>query len=172
MSLSTRAIAHLERAGVSCAVIGGVALGAHGIARATLDTDVLVADAIVLSASFWPRRKTMPVPTIRRGDADDPLVGVASLRTDGEQVDVIVGRGAWMSAMLTRRVWIGTGRSRLPIVDRADLVLLKLYAAGPQDLLDVRLLLQADSKGLRRAVESRLPVAPRSLASVWRKLGD
>ncbi|MDX2167806.1 MAG: hypothetical protein SF182_12105 [Deltaproteobacteria bacterium] len=172
MSLSARVIAHLERAGVPCAVIGGVALGAHGIARATLDTDVLVTDPTVLSAAFWPRRKTVPTPMIRRGAADDPLVGVASLRTDGEQVDVVVGRGAWMAAMLTRRIWAGTGRSKLPIVDRADLVLLKLYAAGPQDLLDVRLLLQADRSALRRAVESRLPAAPRRLATVWRQLDD
>jgi hypothetical protein len=34
-------------------VIGGVALSAHGIARATLDTDVLVADPAVLDPTFW-----------------------------------------------------------------------------------------------------------------------
>jgi hypothetical protein len=171
MSLAARVITHLERASVPCAVIGGVALGAHGIARATLDTDVLVCEPEVLVAAFWVRRG-MPVPTIRRGDADDPLAGVIALRTDGEQVDVVVGRGAWMVQMLDRRVWVGTGRSKLPIVDRADLVLLKLYAAGPQDLLDVRLLLQADPTRLRRSVESRLRGAPPAVARTWRRLGN
>jgi hypothetical protein len=172
MSLAARVITHLERASVPCAVIGGVALGAHGIARATLDTDVLVCEPGVLVAAFWTRRRGVPVPTIRRGDADDPLAGVVALRTDGEQVDVVVGRGAWMGQMLERRIGVGTGRAKLPIVDRADLVLLKLYAAGPQDLLDVRLLLQADSKGLRRTVESRLRSAPAVVARIWRGLRD
>ncbi len=130
----------------------------------------MVSDPIVLTAAFWPRRKTTPTPTIRHGDADDPLAGVASLRTDGEQVDVIVGRGAWMAAMLTRRIWVGSGPRRLPIVDRADLVLLKLYAAGPQDLLDIRLLLEADSKGLvvqsKRACRKPLARSRRSGAGL------
>lgn len=171
MSLAARVITHLERAGVPCAVIGGVALGAHGIARATLDTDVLVCEPEVLVAAFWKRRG-VPVPTIRRGDADDPLAGGIALRTDAEQVDVVVGRGAWMAAMLDRRVWVGSGRTKMPIVDRADLVLLKLYAAGPQDLLDVRLLLQADPNRLRRSVESRLRTAPPSVAGTWRRLAN
>jgi len=56
------------------------------------------------------------------------------------------------------------------VVDAADLVLLKLFAGGPQDLLDVRLLLAAGAPRLRKAVEDRLDEAPASVRAQWRTL--
>jgi len=41
----------------------------------------------------------------------------------------------------------------IPVVDRGNLVALKLYAGGPQDLLDVALLLEADPN-LRQLIAS------------------
>jgi hypothetical protein len=71
-----------------------------------------------------------------------------------------------------RRMTLRVRRSIVPVVDRADLVLLKLFAAGPQDLLDVRLLLAADETGeLHQTVEARLPGAPPVLRRQWRRLG-
>jgi len=51
----------------------------------------------------------------------------------------------------------------LPVVEAADLVLLKLYAGGPQDLRDVRLLLGADPalRGVVRARAASVPAAVR-----------
>ena len=170
MTLAARVIAHLERHGVPAAVIGGVALGAHGIARATLDTDVLVTDTAVLSSVFWRGMRGAARAEIRRGDADDPLGGVVRFRSRRNSVDVLVGRGRWMQRMLDHRTWLRVGRGRLPIVDRADLVLLKLYAAGPQDLLDVRLLIEMDAVTLRQTVEERVAEAPRSVSLRWRRM--
>ncbi|MEO8600984.1 MAG: hypothetical protein ABI629_00260 [bacterium] len=170
MMLAARLVALLERDGVTAAIIGGVALGAHGIARATLDTDILVADRRVLATTYWPRRRGIPSPDIRRGDADDPLAGVVSFASEDERIDLIVGRGAWMRVMLERRLWVGTGSPKLPIVDRADLILLKLYAGSPQDLLDVRLLLQTDPATLRNEVNARLRDVPATAVRAWQRL--
>jgi hypothetical protein len=170
MNLAARVITHLERNGVMAAIIGGVALGAHGVARATLDTDILVADGAILSPTFWRTLRSAPDPQIRRGDADDPLAGVVRLARRSESVDVLVGRGVWMRRVLERRTWLRLPRHKLPFVDRADLVLLKLYAGGPQDLLDVQLLVETDPGGLREAVEHRLAHVPRAIAARWRRL--
>jgi hypothetical protein len=155
-----------------CAVVGGVALGAHGVARATLDTDVLVANASVLVRAFWRGLRGVGAAEIRAGDADDPLAGVVRFATEAGCVEVVVGRGAWVRRVLERRMTLRVRRRALPVVDRADLVLLKLFAAGPQDLLDVRLLLAVDETGeLRQTVEARLPEVPAVVRRQWRRLG-
>jgi hypothetical protein len=161
-------IDHLERSGVLCALIGGVALGAHGVARATLDIDLMVVDPVVLDSEFWSSLRSVGSPEIRAGDVDDPLVGVVRLSGGAQPIDVIVGR-PWTARMLERRMFIQVSGKRLPIVDRADLILLKLFAAGPQDLLDVQLLLAAEP-GQRAAVEDRLADAPQPVRITWEKL--
>ena len=170
MNAAAKVIHYLERHGVAAALIGGVALGAHGLARATLDTDILVADEGVLDPRFWSTFTDLGVAEIRRGDADDPLLGIVRFAATDEPVDVIVGRGAWIVPVLQRQFRIEAGGYSLPVVDRADLVLLKLFAAGPQDLLDVRLLLEADEGDLHRTVEQRLPAAPAAALAAWRKV--
>ena len=170
MDAAAKVIHHLEHHGVATALIGGVALGAHGLARATLDTDILVADDAVLNPPFWVSCTDLGTPEIRCGDAEDPLRGIVRFTAPDEPVDVIVGRGAWIVSMLQRRLRIEAGGYSWPVVDRADLVLLKLFAAGPQDLLDVQLLLEADDGDLRRTVEDRLPAVPAAARAAWEKI--
>ena len=167
MKFAPRVIAYLESRGVPCALIGGVALGVHGIARATLDVDLLVGDPAVLQLEFWAGRRALGTPEIRRGDAEDPLAGVARFARREEPVDILVGRGVWTRKILARRRHVRLGRVALPVVDRADLVMLKLFAGGPQDLLDVQLLLAADAGELAAAVRSRLREAPPSVRRQW-----
>ena len=75
-----------------------------------------------------------------------------------------------MRAVGARRIAVRLRRHAVWVVERADLVLLKLFAGGPQDLLDVRLLLAVDSGGLRDTVEQRLPEVPRPIGTTWRRL--
>ena len=169
MRFTPRVIAYLESRSVTSALIGGVALGVHGIARATLDVDLLVADPAVLRPAFWRAGAALGSPEIRRGDSEDPLAGVVHFARRSEPVDVLVGRGDWTRKILARRQHVRLGRAALPVVDRADLVLLKLFAGGPQDLLDVRLLLAADAGDLAATVQSRLRQAPPSLRRLWKR---
>lgn len=54
----------------------------------------------------------------------------------------------------------------------ADLVLLKLYAGGPQDAWDIDQLLDVDTT-FAREVEARIPALPEGCAALWRRVvGD
>ena len=170
MNLAGRVMAYLESRAVDCALVGGTALGAYGIARATLDVDLLVASGAVLEQGFWADAHDLPAVEIRRGDAEDPLRGVVRIAGGDRPVDVLVGRGAWTVAILQRRTRVGLADQSWPIVDSADLVLLKLHAGGPQDLLDVELLLAAAPDVLPALVEGRIGEAPSEARELWRRI--
>jgi hypothetical protein len=55
-------------------------------------------------------------------------------------------------------------------VTRADLVLLKLFAGGPQDLLDIEFLLAADAGGLQAEVEEGLKGRSGVLVETWKRV--
>jgi len=169
MSLVGEVAAYLGKRRIKCALIGGEALAVHGVARATLDSDLLVATSDVLRGPFWSDLSPAATVEIRRGDPDDPLAGAARIHRRTEQTDVIVGR-PWVRPMLDRGLRIRIGSDDLPVVDRADLILLKLFAAGPQDLLDVRLLLESEEDETTAHVESRLSGVPQEVVRAWRRL--
>ena len=75
---------------MKCALIGGEALAVHGVARATVDADVLVPDADVLRGTFWNGFSSRAAVEIHHGEHDDPLAGVIRIRHRTEQADVIV----------------------------------------------------------------------------------
>lgn len=167
MNLLHRVVAHLEGRGVATALIGGGALAVHGIARTTEDLDLLVLDVVVLDEGFWDSPRESMKVEIRRGDGDDPLAGVVRCADGETAVDVVVGKGAWMKDVLARRIRLTLEGSSCPVVDAADLVLLKLDAGGPQDILDVRLLLAHDGARLRAEVERRMAGLPHGITTLW-----
>jgi hypothetical protein len=170
LSLLDGILKYLTAKGVPSALIGGFALAAHGVARATEDVDFLVLDRSVLGEPFWEDWENVAEVEIRRGDLDDPLAGVVRVRSDGEIVDLVVGRESWMKGVLDRRSEIHLGSRVLPAVTRADLVLLKLFAGGPQDLLDIEFLLAADTGGLKTEVEQRLEGRRGVLVETWKRV--
>jgi hypothetical protein len=60
----------------------------------------------------------------------------------------------------------------VPVVQARDLVLLKLYAGGPQDAWDIQRLLAASESndGLREEVEADVSVLPRRCIDLWKQL--
>lgn len=173
MTILRAVLDHLERKGVPHALIGGAALAMRGISRSTLDDDLLAVDPRLLSLNFWsdagdPRLASVE---IARGDPDDPLLGVARFRVEREVVDVVLVRGAWVAGVLDRRDTFHAEGGPLPVVEAADLILLKLVAGGPQDLLDVRLLLSNDPT-LAEVVGARIAALPSDAREAWRRLGQ
>ena len=167
MTLLDRVSALLVDAGIPHALIGAAALAAAGVARSTFDVDLLVLDGSVLRATAWaPLHDEGASIEIRSGDDDDPLRGVVRIEAAAERpVDVIVGRHQWQARVLERALRPDTGP---PVAAPRDIVLLKLYAGGSQDLWDVRELLQAErAERLIADVETDLVDMPQSMRDRW-----
>ena len=158
--LSTRNVPH--------ALIGAAALAVRGVARSTFDIDLLTTDSRVLRDQWWtPLAIGDGAVDVRPGDVDDPLAGVVRITAPGERpVDLVVGRHAWQARAVARAERIAAGP---PVVTALDLILLKLYAGGAQDLWDVReLLRQPAGEELATAVEAELTRLPEPLTAAWR----
>jgi hypothetical protein len=167
MTLLDRVVRLLTALQVPHAVIGAAALAAHGIARSTYDIDLLTTDARVLAPALWePMRADDVAVDIRRGDADDPLGGVVRLDAPGERpVDIVLGKHGWQARAVQRATLPTSGPA---VVTARDLVLLKLYAGGTQDVWDVRELLQLPNAAeLVADVDADLTHQPRAMRDLW-----
>ncbi|HVL68005.1 MAG TPA: hypothetical protein VM364_12145 [Vicinamibacterales bacterium] len=173
MALLRRTIELLERAGIPAALIGASAMAAHGVSRSTLDQDLIVTDTSILSASFWSALGSDVSLDVRRGDDSDPLLGVVRLHAPehDRHVDVVVGP-SWTRGVVDRAERVELSGVSLRVATSADLILLKLYAGGPQDLWDIAQLLSAapDADALRAEVEARLSLLPTSCTDQWKRL--
>lgn len=122
----------------SYVLVGGFAVSAWGVTRATRDVDLAVAlgaadPALLvahLGADYHP------------GDPDDPLRGVFRVELPiGEHVvpvQLIVLQPRWADLVFQRMETLSILDCLVPVVNWQALVLLKLYAGGPVDLQDAR----------------------------------
>ena len=167
MTLFDQVFALLTAHRVPCALIGAAALAAHGVARSTYDIDLLTTDARVLGRGLWAAlEREGATVDIRRGDAEDPLGGVIRVETTGDRpVDIILGKDGWQTRAVERA---DHGPEGAPVVRPRDLVLLKLYAGGTQDLWDVRELLQLPGRDrLVADVEADLKEQSDAMRGLW-----
>ena len=122
----------------SYALIGGFAVSAWGVARATQDIDLAVA----LGTTDPARLATHLKASYQPGDQDDPLRGVFRLELPaGERVvpvQLILLQPKWADLVFRHVKTISVLACRLPVVDWPALVLLKLYAGGPVDIQDAQ----------------------------------
>lgn len=173
MTLLAKVLARLDGAGIRCGLIGAEALALRGASRATLDRDLLTTERRALDAAIWmPLADAGAEVDIRPGDEDDPLAGVIRFRAVGERpVDLIVGRHSWQSRILDRSEILDLGEARVHVPRAADLVLLKLFAGGPQDAWDIaQLLADEDRDDLIAEVDSRIADLPEDAFRLWRKI--
>ena len=128
-------------------LIGGLAVSAWGVPRATRDIDFAVAlgpaNPFAL-ASFLGA-------TYSRGGQDDPLPGVISgtVISQGSPVpfQLIQLPPAWSELIASNVVSVKVFDRSMPVVSWMALILLKLYAGGPQDLVDAQELLRVNRPG-------------------------
>lgn len=167
--IDARVLAHLASRGVAHAVIGALALAAHGAPRYSADADLMVLDPVVLRLDFWAGAELRP-SDLRMGDEGDPLVGLASF-PGTPPLDLIVGKGYAARHALD-------GAIRVPglpclVASPLGLALLKLEAGGPKDIQDLILLrdAQAALKGwnLMAAVEPHIASLTPHAARSWEK---
>lgn len=173
MTLLARVVGRLAQRGVPCALIGAEALALRGVSRATADRDLLVTDPAALDPALWSDLGDAGIRVeVRRGDLDDPLAGVVRFEADDDRpVDLIVGRHDWQTRILQRSERIDLGEAAIAVPGAADLVLLKLYAGGPQDAWDIAQILNADEREtLVREVTARLGDLPEDCRRLWEKV--
>ncbi|MBA2303393.1 MAG: hypothetical protein H0W08_12245 [Acidobacteria bacterium] len=161
----------LAAADIPHALIGAAALAVHGVSRSTFDQDLLVTDTGVLDLRIWDSLAATAGIDIRRGDYHDPLAGVVRVTADSERdVDVIVGRDDWQREIVQEALTHDLRAGAIPVASPAGLVLLKLYAGGPQDFWDIDQLRAIGGSALDAAVNSRVVRLPAPMREVWTRL--
>ena len=124
------------------ALIGGFAVSAWGVPRATQDIDFAIAiaqaDPKALAAFIGGRYQA--------GEPDDPLRGVVvvSIEVEHEPISLQL---LFFPSLLTELAFrhvetLSVLACSVPVVSWPVLIILKLYAGGPRDLLDVHQLLK------------------------------
>ena len=170
LSLLHQVAAVLRQLQIPHALIGASAMAAHGVARSSTDQDLLVLDPRCLDATLWADLQPAEVRVeIRRGDADDPLAGVVRFEEEGElPLDLVVGKSAWQLPILQAAERRG---GEIPVVTAAHLILLKLYAGGPQDAWDIQQLLATEERPrLVAEVERDLARLPSEARALWTRI--
>ena len=118
------------------ALIGGHAVSAWGVPRGTRDLDFAIAVGSTEPSSL----AAFVGGTYQAGEPDDPLRGVirAFAGLEGERIPLqLVILSPDLTAMIFKNMEVLTLRGcRVQVANWQALVILKLYAGGPPDLLD------------------------------------
>lgn len=174
LELVAQVSTELAARGIPHALIGAGALAVHGISRSTFDLDLFTTSDAALRSETWAALSARGIAVdVRLGDPSDPLAGVVRLSAAGQRaVDVVVGRHGWQAGIAARAAPTAIAGASVPVAVPADLVLLKLFAGGPQDAWDVQQLLAAvpDPAALVAEVERGLSFLPPDAGALWRRI--
>lgn len=144
------------------AIMGGIAVRAHGIPRPTYDVDFTLAvprDRLgALFQAIADRGYTVP-DQYSNGWVDTvggmPLVKV-KLYIDGRAIDadIFIAETPFQLEVIDRRISAEVGGLTVNLISAEDLILFKLVAARPRDMIDVQDVLftqgEVDEAYLRR----------------------
>jgi predicted nucleotidyltransferase len=161
----------LEALGIDYCAIGAAALAAHGVSRATQDIDLFTTSSKVLEPASWQGLPADVRHEVRRGDAFDSLAGVVRFQAPAQtDVDLVVGKFRWQTAIVGRAIPTVIEGRALRVVTAPDLVLLKLHAGGGKDAWDIGELLADADTHLIASVEAELENLPDDARALWERL--
>jgi len=122
-------------------LIGGLAVSAWSPPRATMDVDFLV---LVESANLNHLVKALCDAglnaELRRGGYDDPVPYL--IRADS--LDIIVATKKYEAEAIEQSIVVDVLGRDIPVASPEHLIILKLKAGGPRDILDVQEILAAN----------------------------
>jgi hypothetical protein len=119
----------LQRANVRYAV-GAMAGSVHGVVRASMDADAVIAVPTHEVAILESRLRASGLETeLRYGDADDPIAAVLAISDSfGNRVDLLVGLRGLDPAAFDRALDVPFQGEPLRVVACEDFVAMKLFA--------------------------------------------
>ena len=119
-------------------LIGGLAVSTWSTPRATRDIDLLVlVDTDKLQQIVTAFCDAGLHAELRRGDYNDPVPYL--IRADA--VDILVATRAYEAEAIQQSINVAVAGKTVPVASPEFLIVLKLKAGGPQNLLDVQELL-------------------------------
>lgn len=140
----------LSELGVRYAVIGALAASYYGVPRATTDADAVIwlqgtgksehdLKSYLLAAGYNVK--------LKRGDIDDPILKAILVEDQHEnRIDLLLGVRGMDPEASGRCVSASLLDSSVRIIAAEDLIAMKIFAGGFQDLEDVRGILQVSGK--------------------------
>jgi predicted nucleotidyltransferase len=134
-----------EQLQLTYAVMGGIAVRAYGIPRATYDVDFTVAIPRARLGEFYTcaEQAGYTVPEAYRTGWVEQVSGMplVKLRTylegRGVDVDLFLAESAFQTELLARRRQETVDGEQLWLISPEDLILLKLVAFRPRDQADI-----------------------------------
>jgi hypothetical protein len=172
------AIQVLHSANVDYAVVGAMAASVHGVVRASFDADALLSISTAGLKELERSLRTAGFNTeLRRGDMADPISAVLVLRDNFEnRVDLLVGIRGFDPTAFSRTIEVALDGESLKFVGLEDFVAMKLFAGGPQDLVDAKSALEVAPEPPNMELLERLaarygPQTARSLESLLSSRG-
>lgn len=132
----------------SYALIGALAIAARGRPRATEDIGFLVSAKKRFFTETFPllAQSLKYSIVVTPGSADDPirgLVGVYDKNQEDALIDILPVFWKWQDDIVKGAEYLKIpGTRSVPVARTEDLVVLKLKAGGPQDVLDAKELLK------------------------------
>jgi hypothetical protein len=175
VTLLARVSEVLTAQGIPHALVGASALTIHGVNRSTLDVDLFAVDRACLDPRIWEGLATQGIGVeVRKGDLDDPLAGVVRFEEATElPLDLVVGKHLWQRRAIERAATATFMGVEIPVLPGVDLILLKLFAGGPQDAWDIQQLLMGPERdSLIAGVERELPDLPGYSSRLWQRILD
>jgi hypothetical protein len=128
----------LDRNDIRYAVIGAMAAAVHGVVRASMDADAAVLLPAHRAGEVERECHAAGFLTeLRLGDEDDPIGAVLRLGDSlGNRVELLFGLRGLGAEAFARAIRVPFENRELRVIGREDFIAMKLFAHGPQDLLD------------------------------------
>ncbi len=153
-----------------------MAASVHGVVRASMDADAVLALPTHELAGLEKQLRTSGFGTeLRYGDDDDPIAAVLALNDSfGNRVDLLAGLRGLDPAAFTRAFDVHFQGESLRVVGREDFIAMKLFAHGPQDIADAEFALVATGGSLDVELLERLAqrYGPETLAALRAMLAN
>jgi hypothetical protein len=152
------AIAVLTSEKIDYAVIGAMAASIYGIVRASIDADAVLSMAPQRQSDLERKFKAAGFKTeLRLGDTDDPIPALFQLTDSFEnRVDLLVGLRGLEPTAFSRTIDVPFQGVALRVIGREDFIAMKVFAGGPQDILDARAAIDAARESLDLVLLRRL----------------